>query len=78
MIKVAPWDIINRTAKEASVDVKARNYKVLNHLGHELSLYDGSDWLRLKARVLAAIAITSPSHKNLSNQNKVCDAKFTE
>ena len=86
MLKFIPRDIINRTARETGVDVKARTYSVLSHLGtmlfvqlaHALSLNDVCDWLRLKARAIAAFGLTPPSRNNLSNSNKVRDAKFAE
>lgn len=86
MLKLIPRDIIHRTAKETGVDVKARTYSVLSHLGtmlfvqlaHALSLNDVCDWLRLKTRAIAAFGLTPPSCNNLSNSNKVRDAKFAE
>ncbi len=36
------------------------------------------DWLRLKTRAIAAFGLTPPSRNNLSNSNKVRDAKFAE
>ncbi|MBV6498145.1 MAG: IS4 family transposase ISVsp5 [Prosthecobacter sp.] len=86
MLKFIPRDIIHRTARETGVDVKARTYSVLSHLGtmlfvqlaHALSLNDVCDWLRLKARAIAAFGLTPPSRNNLSNSNKVRDAKFAE
>jgi hypothetical protein len=67
-------------------DVKARTYSVLSHLGtmlfaqhsHALSLNGACDWLRLKVRAIAAFGLTPPSRNNLSNSNKVRDAKFAE
>lgn len=47
-------------------------------LAHALSLNDVCDWLRLKARAIAAFGLTPPSRNNLSNSNKVRDAKFAE
>jgi len=86
MLKLIPRDIIHKTAKETGVDLKARSYSVLSHLGtmifvqlaHALSLNDVCDWLRLKARAIAAFGLTPPSRNNLSNCNKVRDAKFAE
>ena len=86
MLKFIPRDIIHRTTRETGVDVKARTYSVLSHLGtmlfaqlsHALSLNDVCDWLRLQARAIAAFGLTPPSRNNLSNSNKVRDAKFTE
>ena len=86
MLKFIPRDIIHRTARETGVDVKARTYSVLSHLGtmlfvqlaHALSLNDVCDWLRLKARAISAFGLTPPSRNNLSNSNKVRDAKFAE
>ena len=86
MLKFIPRDIIHRRARETGVDVKARTYSVLSHLGtmlfaqfsHALSLNDVCDWLRLKARAIAAFGLTPPSRNNLSNSNKVRDAKFAE
>ena len=86
MLKFIPRDLIHKAAKETGVDVKARTYTVLSHLGtmlfvqlaHALSLNDVCDWLRLKARAIAAFGLTPPSRNNLSNSNKVRDAKFAE
>jgi len=86
MLKFIPRDIIQKTARETGVDVKARTYSVLSHLGtmlfvqlaHAMSLNDVCDWLRLKARAIAAFGLTPPSRNNLSNSNKVRDAKFAE
>jgi len=86
MIEIIPRDIIHRTARETGVDVKDRTYSVLSHLGtmlfaqlaHALSLNDVCDWLRLKARAIAALGLTPPSRNNLSNSNKVRDARFAE
>jgi hypothetical protein len=47
-------------------------------LAHALSLNDVCDWLRLKARAIAAFGLTPPSRNNLSNSNKVREAKFAE
>jgi len=86
MIEIISCVIIHRTAKGTGVNVKARSYTVLSHLGtmifvqlaHALSLNDVCDWLRLKARAIAALGLTRPSHNNLSNSNKVRDARFAE
>jgi hypothetical protein len=86
MLKFIPRDIIHRTARETGVDLKARTYSVLSHLGtmvfaqlaRGLSLNDVCDWLRLKARTIAASGLTSPSRINLCNSNKVRDARFAE
>jgi hypothetical protein len=86
MLKFIPRDLIHRSARETGVDTKARSYSVLSHLGtmifvqlaHALSLNDVCDWLRLKARAIAAFGLTPPSRNNLSNSNKVRDAKFPE
>ena len=86
MLKLIPRDIINKAARETGVDGKARTYSVLSHLGtmlfvqlaHALSLNDVCDWLRLKTRAIAAFGLTPPSRNNLSNSNKVRDAKFAE
>ncbi len=86
MLKFIPRSIIDQSAKETGVDVKARTYSVLSHLGtmlfvqlaHALSLNDVCDWLRLKTRAIAAFRITPPSRNNLSNSNKVRDARFAE
>mgnify|MGYP002131831245 CR=1 FL=1 len=64
MLKFIPRSIIDLSAKETGVDVKARTYSVLSHLGtmlfvqlaHALSLNDVCDWLRLKTRAIAALA----------------------
>jgi hypothetical protein len=86
MLMFIPRDIIHKSAKETGVDLKARTYSVLSHLGtmifaqlaHALSLNDLCDWLRLKTRAIAAFGLTPPSRNNLSNSNKVRDAKFAE
>ena len=86
MLKFIPRSIIHQSARESGVDGKARSYSVLSHLGtmlfaqlaHALSLNDVCDWLRLKARAIAAFGLTPPSRNNLSNSNKVRDAKFSE
>lgn len=86
MLKFIPRDITHKAAKETGVDLKARTYSVLSHLGtmifaqlaHALSLNDVCDWLRLKTRAIAAFGLTPPSRNNLSNSNKVRDAKFAE
>ncbi len=86
LLKFIPRSIIHQAAKETGVDVKARTYSVLSHLGtmlfvqlaHALSLNDVCDWLRLKVRAIAAFGITPPSRNNLSNSNKVRDARFAE
>ena len=77
---------MQRTAKETGVDAKARSYSVLSHLGtmafaqlaHALSVNDVCDWFRMKSRAIAAFGLTPPSRNNLSNSNKVRDAKFAE
>lgn len=86
MLKLIPRGIIDQSAKETGVDLKARSYSVLSHLGtmifvqlaHAMSLNDVCDWLRLKTRAIAAFGLTPPSRNNLSNSNKVRDAKFAE
>lgn len=86
MLKFIPRSIIEKAARETGVDGKARSYSALSHLGtmlfaqlaHALSLNDVCDWLRLKARAIAAFGLTPPSRNNLSNSNKVRDAKFAE
>ena len=68
------------------MNAKARTFSVLSHLGtmifaqlaHALSLNDVCDWLRLKARAIAAYGLTPPSRNNLSHANKERDARFTE
>ena len=58
MLKFISRCLIYQSAKETGVDVKARSYSVLSHLGamlfvqlaHALSLNDVCDWLRLKVR----------------------------
>jgi len=77
MLKFIPRDIIYKSAKETGVDSKARSYTVVSHLGtmlfvqlaHALSLNDVCDWLRLKARAIAAFGLTPPSRNNLSHSN---------
>jgi hypothetical protein len=56
MLTLIPRHIIHGSAKETGVDVKARTYSVLSHLGtmifvqiaDALSLNAVCDWLRLK------------------------------
>ena len=84
MLKFIPRSILSGAAAESGVDTKARTFSVLSHLGtmvfvqlaHALSLNDVCDWLRLKARAIAAFGLTPPSRNNLSHANKVRDAKF--
>lgn len=86
LLKLIPRGIIDTAAKETGVDAKARTFSVLSHLGtmvfaqlaHALSLNDVCDWLRMKARAIAAFGLTPPSRNNLSNSNKVRDAKFAQ
>lgn len=86
ILKLIPRNIIHAAARETGVDLKARTYSVLSHLGtmifaqlaHALSLNDICDWLRLKTRAIAAFGLTPPSRNNLSYSNKVRDAKFAE
>jgi hypothetical protein len=86
MLKFIPRDLIYRSARETGVDLKARTYSVLSQLGtmifaqlaHALSLNDVCDWLRLKARAIAAFGLTPPSRNNLSHSNKVREARFAE
>ena len=86
MLKFIPRSIISCAAAESGINTKARTYSVLSHLGtmifvqlaHALSLNDVCDWLRLKARAIAAFGLTPPSRNNLSHANKVRDAKFAE
>ena len=69
MLKFIPRGIIHAAARETGVNTKARSYSVLSQLGtmlfvqlaHALSLNDGCDWLRLKARAIAAFDLTPPS-----------------
>lgn len=86
LLKLIPRGIIQKAAQDTGVTAKARSYSVLSHLGtmifvqlaHALSLNDVCDWLRLKARAIAAFGLTPPSRNNLSNSNKVRDAKFAQ
>ena len=86
LLKLIPRHIIAHCASETGVDAKARTFSVLSHLGtmifaqlaHALSLNDVCDWLRLKARAIAAFGLTPPSRNNLSNSNRGRDAKFAE
>jgi hypothetical protein len=86
MLKLIPRSIIDQAARETGVDLKARSFSVRSHLGtmlfaqlaHVLSLNDLCDWLRLKARAIAAAGLTPPSRNNLSHANKVRDARFAE
>ena len=47
-------------------------------LAHALSLNDVCDWLRLKARAIAAFGVTPPSRNNLSHANRERKASFIE
>lgn len=86
LLKFISRDIIHRTARETGVDVKARTNSMLSHLGtmlfvqlaHALSLNDVCDWLWFKARAIAPSVPPTPSRYNLSNSNKVRNAKFAE
>lgn len=86
LLKFIPRSIISAAAVESGVNAQARSCSVLSHLGtmlfvqlaHALSLNDVCDWLRLKARAIAAFGLTPPSRNNLSNANKVRDAQFAE
>jgi hypothetical protein len=86
LFKLIPIHIINTTAAESKVDVKARTFSVRSHLAsmifvqlaHALSLNDVCDWLRLKARAIQALGITPPSRNNLSHANKSRTAEFAE
>lgn len=86
LFKLIPRRIIEKSAKETGVEGKARSFSVMSHLGtmifaqlaHALSLNDLCDWLRLKAKAIASFGLTPPSRNNLSNSNKVRDAKFAE
>jgi hypothetical protein len=86
LLKLIPRTIVSAAAKETGVDGKARSYTVISHLGtmifvqlaHALSLNDVCDWLRLKARAIAAFGLTPPSRNNLSNANNVRDAEFAQ
>ncbi len=73
-------------ARECGADARARSFSPLSHLAamlfaqlaHVLSLNDLCDWLRLKARAIAAWGVTPPSRNNLSHANKVRPAAFIE
>ena len=86
MLKLIPRSIINSAAAESGVNAQARSYSVISHLGtmlfvqlaHALSLNDVCDWLRLKARAIAAFGLSAPSRNNLSHANKVRSAEFVE
>jgi len=86
LLKFIPRHIIRTAARETGVDLKTRSYSEFSHLGtmifaqlaHAMSLNDICDWLRLKTRAIAAFGLTPPSRNNLSNSNKVRDAKFAE
>ena len=68
------------------MDAKARTFSVFSHLAtmlfvqlaHALSLNDVCDWLRLKARAIAAFGVTPPSRNNLSHANRERKASFIE
>lgn len=86
MLKLIPRSIISSAAAESGVSAQARSYSVISHLGtmlfvqlaHALSLNDVCDWLRLKARAIAAFGLSAPSRNNLSHANKVRSADFVQ
>lgn len=86
MLKWIPRSILSELAMETGVAGKARSYSVVSHLGamlfvqlaHALSINDVCDWLRLKARAIAAFGLRPPSRNNLSHANKVRDAQFIQ
>ncbi len=83
MLKFMLRDSIHRTPRETGVDVKARTYSVLSHLGtmlfvqfvHALSLNDGCG-----SRPGPALPSVSrlPRATTSSNSNQARDAKFAE
>lgn len=86
VLKFIPRSIIHAAASESGVEAKARSFSVFSHLAtmifvqlaHALSLNDVCDWLRLKARAIAAFGVTPPSRNNLSHANKERSASFIE
>jgi len=86
LLKYIPRSIVNAAARECGADARARSFSPLSHLAamlfaqfaHVLSLNDLCDWLRLKARAIAAWGVTPPSRNNLSHANKVRPAAFIE
>ncbi|MBP7950776.1 MAG: DUF4372 domain-containing protein [Verrucomicrobiales bacterium] len=86
LLKYIPRSILDAAARECDADARARSFSPLSHLAamlfaqlaHVLSLNDLCDWLRLKARAIAAWGVTPPSRNNLSHANKVRPAAFIE
>ena len=86
LLKYIPRSIVNEAAVRHGLEAKARSFSVWSHLAtmifvqlaHALSLNDVCDWLRLKARAVAAMGMTPPSRNNLSHANKGRSAAFVE
>lgn len=68
LLKQIPRSLVNAAAARHGVEAKARSFSVWSHLAtmifvqlaHALSLNDVCDWLRLKARAVAAMGMTPP------------------
>jgi hypothetical protein len=86
LFKLIPSHIIGAAAKEHGLGTKPRSFTIGSHIGamifaqlaHVLSLNDLCDWLRLKARAIAAFGLTPPSRNNLSHLNTKREAKLME
>ena len=86
LLKLIPRSMLDRAAAESGVAAKARTDSPWSHVGamifvhlaHALSLNDVCDWLRLKARAIAAFGLTPPSRNNLSHANKTRSAAFVQ
>lgn len=86
LFKLIPRRIVTETAEQFGVDLQCRTFSALSHLAtmifvqlvHAMSLNDVCDWLRLKARAIAAFGVSPPSRNNLSHANKVRKAAFME
>jgi hypothetical protein len=59
ILKLIPRGMVGRIARETGIELKARSFSVLSHLGamlfaqltHAIGLNDVCDWLRMKAHV---------------------------
>jgi hypothetical protein len=86
LIKLIPSSIVRSAALKFGLDTQARTFTVLSHLSamlfvqlaHALSLNDVCDWMRLKAKAIAAFGISRPARNTLAHANKTRSAKFIE
>ena len=77
ILNLIPRGMINRHARKAGVEDKARTFSVLSHLSamlfaqlsHAIDLNDVRDWLRLKAGLLSRFGVTPLARNTLSNAN---------